>query len=120
MANNPYVNKVQLADGTTLIDLSSDTVAAGSMLSGVTAHSASGASVTGSIATKTVSDMTVSGVSVTAPAGYYASNAVKAIPGVEITAPASGTKTFYVIVPNGSSTVTFTFTVDSSGNVTID
>ena len=47
MASNPYVNKVQLADGTTLIDISSDTVAAGKMLSGTTAHDKSGAQITG-------------------------------------------------------------------------
>lgn len=49
MANNPYVNKVQLADGTVLMDVSSDTVSVGRMLYGYTAHDASGAMVTGSI-----------------------------------------------------------------------
>lgn len=73
MANNQYVNKVQKADGTVLIDISSDTVTAGSMLSGTTAHDKSGAPIAGNIATKTSSDMTVSGKTVTAPAGYYAS-----------------------------------------------
>lgn len=46
---NAYVNKVDLADGTTLIDLTSDTVAAGKMLSGTTAHDASGALITGTM-----------------------------------------------------------------------
>ena len=45
MANN----KVQLADGTVLIDISGDTVAANSMLAGVTAHKANGESVSGEI-----------------------------------------------------------------------
>lgn len=49
MANNPYVNKVQLANGRTLIDLTSDTVSAAKMLYGYTAHDASGAAVTGTI-----------------------------------------------------------------------
>ena len=49
MANNQYVNKVQF-DSTVLIDLTSDTVTASSMLYGVVAHDASGATVTGSIA----------------------------------------------------------------------
>lgn len=50
MANsNPYCNKVQLADGTVLVDISGDTVAADKMLYGYTAHGASGAAVTGSI-----------------------------------------------------------------------
>lgn len=49
MASNPYNNKIVLADGTVLMDLTSDTVAADKMLSGYTAHDKSGAPVTGSI-----------------------------------------------------------------------
>lgn len=47
MANNPYVNKVELADGTTLMDISSDTVTAGNMIQGTTAHDRSGAAIVG-------------------------------------------------------------------------
>lgn len=43
MANN----KVQLADGTTLIDLTSDTVTPQTMLAGITAHGANGEQITG-------------------------------------------------------------------------
>lgn len=39
--------------------------------------------------------------------------------GVTLTAPLSGTSQFDITVPNGESTVTFHFSVDSSGNVTI-
>lgn len=46
MANNQYVNKV-VYDGTTLIDLTSDTVAAGYLLKNYTAHDKSGAPITG-------------------------------------------------------------------------
>lgn len=50
MANNPYVNKVTLANGTTLLDLSSDTLtAANQLLSGITAHARDGSSVTGNV-----------------------------------------------------------------------
>lgn len=49
MASNPYKNKVSLADGTVLMDLTSDTVAADKMLSGYTAHDKSGAAITGNI-----------------------------------------------------------------------
>ena len=49
MASNPYNNKIELADGTVLMDLTSDTVAADKMLSGYTAHDKSGAAITGSI-----------------------------------------------------------------------
>lgn len=43
-----YVSKVALANGTILIDLTSDTVDAAHLLSGYTAHGANGAPVTGS------------------------------------------------------------------------
>ena len=45
---NQYNNKVVLSDGTVLIDLTADTVDAAHLLSGYTAHAASGAPVTGS------------------------------------------------------------------------
>lgn len=48
MANNPYVNKVVLANGTTLIDLTGDSLSSASQLMyGVTAHDKSGAQITG-------------------------------------------------------------------------
>ena len=47
MANNPYVNKVQLADGTSLIDISSDTVTADKLMQGYTAHDRTGALIMG-------------------------------------------------------------------------
>jgi hypothetical protein len=47
------------------------------------------------------------------PTTYY-------ITGVQLVAPAAGsTNVFTVTVPNGNSTQTITFNVDSSGNVTI-
>ncbi len=48
MANNPYVNKVVYGNDT-LLDLTGDTVTAGDMLSGVTAHDRSGAAITGTL-----------------------------------------------------------------------
>ncbi len=44
---NEYVSKVVLSNGTTLMDLTADTVTAADLLSGVTAHDKSGAPVTG-------------------------------------------------------------------------
>ena len=49
MASNPYTNKVQLANGTVLMDLTADTVTADKLLSGTTAHDKSGAPITGTI-----------------------------------------------------------------------
>lgn len=47
MANNPYNNKVELSDGTVLIDLTEDTVTPSDLVLGATAHDRSGASITG-------------------------------------------------------------------------
>lgn len=47
MAENEHVNKVELSDGNTLIDLTGDTVAPADLRSGATAHDASGAQITG-------------------------------------------------------------------------
>ena len=41
------------------------------------------------------------------------------INGVTIDAPSSGTRTFSVTVPNGATTATFIFNVESNGTVTI-
>lgn len=86
----------------TAVDLSSDTVTAGSMLYGVTAHDNTGTAVTGNIVTKTGSDLSASGDTVTVPAGYYASQTTKAVAsGTEGTPTATkGT------VSNNSVTVT--------------
>ncbi len=144
MANNPYVNKVNLSDGTTLIDLTSDTVAAGKMLSGTTAHDKSGAAVTGNIPTKTSSDMTVSGKTVTAPAGYYASaqsksvadgtegtptatkgtvsnNAVSVTPSVTNSAGyiSGGTKTGTAVTVSASELVSGTKAISASGSTDV-
>lgn len=71
MASNPYVNKVELADGRTLIDISGDTVTAEKMLSGTTAHDKSGAQVTGSIQSKSATSYNTSQSDQTIEAGQY-------------------------------------------------
>ena len=58
------------------------------MLSGNTAY-ANGTKYTGSIATKTGTDLSASGDTVTVPAGYYASQATKAVAAGSATAPSS-------------------------------
>lgn len=51
MADNPYINKVQMADGTVLMDLTEDTVTSEHMLAGTVAHNSSGATTFGAIPT---------------------------------------------------------------------
>lgn len=72
------VSKVIL-DGATLIDLTSDTVTANAMLSGVTAHALDGTAITGTIALNSAEDLSASGSIVTVPSGYYATEVAKAV-----------------------------------------
>ena len=51
----------------------------GQLLNGVTAYGADGTKYTGNIASKSSSDLTSNALTVTAPAGYYASNATKTL-----------------------------------------
>lgn len=55
MAQNEYVNKVQKADGSVIMDISDSTVAPGNMLRGVKAYDASGEPITGDIGNATQS-----------------------------------------------------------------
>lgn len=48
MASNPYPNKIS-AFGVVKLDLSADTITANNLISGITAHDASGAPITGTL-----------------------------------------------------------------------
>ena len=71
------------------MDTTQKTVTAGSMLSGITALKNDGTGITGNIASKSSSDLTASGATVTAPAGYYASSASKAVSSGSAKTPAT-------------------------------
>jgi len=88
----------------------------GKLLDGVTAY-ANGTKYTGTIESKTSSDLTASGATVTAPAGYYASNATKSVTSGSATAPAtiSGTS---ASVSTGTNTLTLSKTVSVTPTVT--
>ncbi len=130
MANNQYVNKVVYGDQT-LIDLTSDTIAADKIVSGYTAHDKSGAVLTGTIPVRTSTNIINSWFSGTrytlVNSGYYDSmmlnNSV-----VFMQVPSSGTNSFIAFVPNGTTTpdetinddwIPITIEVDSSGNSNI-
>ena len=68
-----------ILNGEVQMDVTSDTVIASSLLSGKTATKNDGTKITGNIASKSSDDLTVSGATVTAPAGYYANAASKAV-----------------------------------------
>lgn len=88
-----------------------------SLLSGVTAYGGNGTKYTGNIATKTSSDLTVSGATVTAPAGYYATNATKTVASGAATAPASISGTS-ATVSTGTNTITLSKSVSVTPSVT--
>jgi len=148
MANTHFTkqyNKIVIA-GDVLMDLSGDTVAASSMLSGVTAHDKNGAAITGNIATKTSSNVTIATTGanagkVTVDAGYYATAVTKAMTNASISLSdpsitanptitketASGTnqgKIKAVASGSGTSTATvntagFVSSISDTGNVTV-
>ena len=86
------------------------------MLSGNTAY-ANGTKYTGTIVSKSSSDLTASGATVTAPAGYYSSNASKAVATGSATAPStiSGTS---ASVSTGTNTLTLSKTISVTPTVT--
>ena len=84
----------------------SNPAGAADILNGKEAIDKDGNKITGTIATKTSSNLTASGATVTAPAGYYASNATKTI--------ASGSAK----TPATTITKTPSISVNSSGLIT--
>ena len=106
--NVPSVEIPKSGGGTaSFIDTSDATLDNGAkMLSGNTAY-ANGTKYTGSITTKSGSDLTASGDTVTVPAGYYASQATKAVSAGSATGPStvSGSS---ASVSTGTNTLTLT------------
>lgn len=95
------------------MDTSDATLASGgSMLSGNSAY-AGGVKYDGTIVSKSGSDLTVSGDTVTVPAGYYSSNATKAVASGSATAPSSISGTSASV-----STSTNTLTLSKTVSVT--
>ena len=88
----------------------------GKMLSGNIAYGSGGTRYTGLIATKTGTDLSASGDTVTVPAGYYASQATKAVASGSATAPAtiSGTS---ASVSTGTNTLTLSKTISVTPTV---
>lgn len=118
-----------ILDNETLMDVTQDTVDASSLLSPKTATKNDGTGVTGSIATKTSTDLTVSGQTVTAPAGYYASNASKAVSTMTLPTSASGTSSGtnkstigrstadqYINIPTGYNTTAANYKISAVAN----
>ena len=116
--NVPSVEIPKSGGGTAAFyDTSDGTLDSGDkMLSGNTAY-ANGTKYTGTITTKTGTDLSASGDTVTVPAGYYASQATKAVSSGSATAPAtiSGTS---ASVSTGTNTLTLSKTISVTPSVT--
>lgn len=87
-------------NGTTYIDLSSDTVSATNMLSGITAHDKNGASITGSIA-----DMTLGNATTTNPTSA-----------TNVQTIGRSTSTRYISVPVGYNSAAKKYTISAVAN----
>lgn len=93
-------------------DISDATLdSAGKILDGVVAYGSDGTKYTGFIATKTSADLTVSGSTVTAPAGYYALSASKAVATGRATPPTSISATSATIGSTTANTLTLAKTI---------
>lgn len=86
------------------------------MLSGNTAY-ANGVKYTGTISSKSSSDLTVSGATVTAPSGYYSTNATKTIASGSATTPTTSISITPTISVN-STTGLITASVSDSQSIT--
>ena len=116
--NVPMISS-PLSDGTgdaEFYDTHDATITAGKILNGETGYGPDG-KVTGNIPTKTSSDLTASGATVTAPAGYYASAASKAVASGSAATPAT-TITANPTISVDSSTGVITASVSASQSVT--
>lgn len=111
MANN----KVVLSDGTVLIDLTSDTIAAEYLLSGYTAHDRSGATITGSCDYDAdTSDATAIASEILSGKTAYAGGS-----GLTGTMPNRGAVTGTISTVSGTYTIAQGYH-DGSGTVSID
>ena len=95
-------------------DISAATISSnGQSLSGVKSYGADGTLYTGNIVTKTGTDLSASGDTVTVPAGYYASQATKAITGGQAIPPQSISGTS-ASISSSSGSITLSKTVSAT------
>jgi len=98
-------------------DVSDATIDTGDkMLSGVKGYGPNGTLYTGTIATKSAGNLSASGDTVTVPAGYYASQATKAVSSGSATAPSTITGTS-ASISTSTNTITLTKTVSVTPSV---
>ena len=108
-----------ILNGVVQMDVTQDTVTSGTLVSGETATGADGTTITGSLSLtpRTSADLSASGATVTAPSGYYASDATKTIASGSATTPAT-TITANPTISVNSSTGVITASVSKTQSVT--
>ena len=100
-----------ILNGEVQMDVTSDTVSAGNMLSGITGTKKDGTKATGNIATRTSANLTASGSTVTAAAGYYATSVSKSVAAGSAFPPAvtiTQNPTFSFVSSTGKITASYT------------
>lgn len=100
---------------TKTVSVTPNVTTAGYVSSGTAGNSS--VSLTASVNTRSSTDLTVSGATVTAPAGYYASNASKSVATGTVTAPSSISGSS-ATVSTGTNTLTFSKTISVTPSVT--
>lgn len=109
------ISKV-IFNGTTLMDVTGNTVTSSTLVSPETATKADGTEVTGSLVAKTQSDLEASGATVTVPAGVYSTQATKSVASGSAS-PASTISGTGATVSSSSTTITLSKTVSNTPTV---
>lgn len=109
------INQVKYGN-TTLIDLTDTTATASDVVNTKYFYTNAGVRTQGGIATKSSSDLTASGATVTVPAGYYSSQASKAVSSGSASAPSTISATS-ATVSTGTNTLTLSKTVSVTPSV---
>lgn len=116
----PYVEIPKSGSGAAAFyDISDTTAAAGDVLSGKYFYTSGGTKTQGSIASKSSSDLTANSLTVTAPAGYYASAASKTLSDANLVSGNIKSGATIFGVSGSSSVVDTTISSDAAGASTI-
>lgn len=119
-SNVPQVEIPKSGSGTaTFYDISDTTAGAGDVVSGKYFYTSGGTKTQGSIATKTSSDLTASTLTVTAPAGYYASAASKTLSDASLVSGNIKSGATIFGVSGATNVVDMTISTDAAATSTI-
>lgn len=110
------ISKV-IFNGTTLMDVTGNTVTSSTLVSPETATKADGTEVTGELVAKSASDLTASGATVTVPAGVYSTQAQKSV-GSGVATSASTISGSSATVTTGTNTITLSKSVSNTPRIT--